>query len=115
MLGRDFIKINNVQIPTPATFSTSYDNIEEVNQSEAGTERTIVTRLLKIEYSITFQVTEYWKDKLKTYGALNNVTLKVGNADTIYGRFRITSETLVKHSELNVVPLYTVTAKFYQT
>lgn len=114
MLGKDFIKINNVRIPTPASFSTSFDNIEEVNQSEAGTDRTIVTRLQKIEYSLTFQVTEFWKNKLLDFGKENTVNLKVGNETTLYGRFRVTSSTFTKGSELTQVPLCTVTAKFYQ-
>ena len=49
MLGRNFIKINSTTIPTPATYTGSPTNIEDVNESEAGTERVVVTRLLKKE------------------------------------------------------------------
>ena len=114
MLGTDFIKIQGVRIPTPATYTGNYTNIEEINESEAGTERVIVTRLLKRGYSFTFQVTEYWRNKLLTYGAMTQVSLQIGSENSMTGRFRITNDHLEKNSEFYATPLYTVSATFNQ-
>lgn len=114
MLGRDFIRINGVLIPTPASYSCNYDNIEEVNQSEAGTDRTIITRLQKKQYTLTFQVTEYWKQRLLSYGLQPTVSFRVGEETTLHGRFRVTGDTLVTNSNLADVALYSVSTKFNQ-
>ena len=98
MLGNNFIK----------------NNIEEVNQSEAGTDRVIVTRLQKRSYTLSFRVTDFWKQKLLTYGALNQVTFQVGTENTLNGRFRVSSSSLVQYSNLASTPLWTVQATFTQ-
>jgi hypothetical protein len=114
MQGKKFITIDGVLIPTPATFSCSYDNIEEVSQSEAGTDRTLVTRLQKKNYTFTFQVTEFWRNKLLYFGRQHQGTCKVGSDNTMNGRFRVTSDHEVPYSNLYATPLYTVSATFTQ-
>lgn len=114
MLGQNFIKIQGTTIPTPATLTENFTNIEEVNQSEAGTDRVIVARLQKKSYNLTFQVTEYWKNQLLSFGALNQVSFQVGTENTLSGRFRITSSTLQKNSNLYTTALYTIQATFTQ-
>lgn len=114
MLGRNFIRIQGTLIPTPATYTENFDNIEEVNQSEAGTDRVIVVRLQKKSYSLTFQVTEYWKNKLLTYGAEHQVTFQIGSENSLNGRFRVSSSRLETNSNFSDVALYTVLATFTQ-
>ena len=110
----NFIKINGQLIPTPATLSEGFDNIEEVNMSEAGTERVIITRLQKRSYSLTFQVTQYWKDKLLLYGRQASVSIQIGTENPLTGRFRITSSKFEKNSEFYATTLHTVQATFTQ-
>lgn len=115
MLGKNFIYINNTQIPTPASFTTNYDNIEEVNQTEGGTDKVAVTRLLKQSLSLTFQVTDFWKDKLLQYGGQTTVSLKVGSSGTsMTGRFRISSAHMTPYSNLTQSACWTVNATFTQ-
>lgn len=114
MLGRNFIKINSTTIPTPATYTGSPTNIEDVNESEAGTERVVVTRLLKRGYSFTFQVSEFWRQQLLTYGAMNSVSLQIGLENAMTGRFRIVGDDLVKNSNMTQTAYYTVRATFNQ-
>lgn len=113
-LGSDFIKINGVTIPTPATYSQTYTNIEEVNQSEAGTDRVIVTRLLKRSYNFTFQVTDFWRQRLLAYGNTMTATLQIGSENSMTGRFRITGDEMQRNSNMSSTQFYTVRATFNQ-
>ena len=114
MLGRDFIKINGVSIPTPASYTENFDNIEETNQSERGTDRTLVTRLQKVSLNLTFDVTDFWKEKLLAYGKLSTCTLQVGTASAMSGRFRVSNAPMVKNSNNYQTTLWTVNASFTQ-
>lgn len=114
MLGRNFIKINNTTIPSPATYAGNPVNIEDVNESEAGTERVVVTRLLKRSYSFTFHVSEFWRQQLLTYGAMNSVSLQIGSENAMTGRFRIVGDDLQKHSNMTQTAYYSVRATFNQ-
>ena len=114
MLGRNFIKINSTTIPSPATYAGNPVNIEDVNESEAGTERVVVTRLLKRSYSFTFHVSEFWRQQLLTYGAMNSVSLQIGSENAMTGRFRIVGDDLQKHSNMTQVAYYSVRATFNQ-
>ena len=114
MLGRDFIRVGGVKIPSPASFSISYDNIEDINQSEAGTDRTIVTRLQKKEVTITFTVTDFWKEKLLAFGRENQTTFQIGSETAMTGRFRVTGTPMILPSNLDVTTIWQLTAKFYQ-
>ena len=114
MLGRNFIKINSTTIPSPATYAGNPVNIEDVNESEAGTERVVVTRLLKWSYSFTFHVSEFWRQQLLTYGAMNSVSLQIGSENAMTGRFRIVGDDLQKHSNMTQTAYYSVRATFNQ-
>lgn len=114
MLGRDFIKINGVRVPTPASYTESFDNIEEINQSERGTDRTLVTRLQKVSINLSFDVTDYWKEKLLAYGKLPTCNLQVGSASSMSGRFRVSNSPMVRNSNNATVTLWTVNATFTQ-
>lgn len=106
---RDFIRIQTTLIPTPASWSISYENLEDTTTSEAGTDRTVITRLLKPTYNFTFQVTEFWAQKLLAFAATPKVSLTIGSRSAIYGRFRITAQVSPERHELG---LWTLTAKF---
>lgn len=114
MLGRNFIKINSTTIPSPATYAGNPVNIEDVNESEAGTDRVVVTRLLKRSYSFTFHVSEFWRQQLLTYGAMNSVSLQIGSENAMTGRFRIVGDDLQKHSNMTQTAYYSVRATFNQ-
>ena len=115
MLGKDYIYINSTLIPAPASFTVNYDNIEDVNQSEVGTDRVAVTRLQKVALTMTFQVTEFWRQKLLVYGRDSQVSLKIGASGTaMFGRFRISSDYLQPYSNMANQPCWTVHATFNQ-
>lgn len=65
------IKINNTAIPFSGSMSESYDVVENVNKSEAGTDVRQVTRVNKLSLSISYMMLsdfiptlEGWRDSL---------------------------------------------------
>jgi len=65
------IKINNTSIPFSGSMSENYDTIENVNQSEAGTDVRQVTRVNKLTLGISYTMLssfiptlEGWRDSL---------------------------------------------------
>ena len=100
MLGNGYLTFNNVVLPNPITEGENYDNLENINQSEAGDDLVNVVRLLKLSLPCKFNCSSYWKAQLLTLAALPSATL-VYNSVTYYDvRFRITSCELVEDSEL---------------
>ena len=98
MLGR-FLKINSETIPNPKPdgFNETSQTIEQVNQSEAGTDLVSVTRSSKLVLSMTFDLTSSWKGKLDAYSRLLSVTLNYNGVDYV-GRFRSGGAQLVGNS-----------------
>ncbi len=65
------IKINNTAIPFSGSMSEKYDTIENVNESEAGTDVRQITRVNKLTLSISYTMLsnfiptlEGWRDSL---------------------------------------------------
>lgn len=99
MLGSNFLHINGVAIPNPKIdgFSEAPQIIEQVNQSEAGSDLVTVTRLNKLSLNMSFNVSSRWKTKLDNYSKLLSVTLTYNGVDYV-GRFRATGNALFGNS-----------------
>lgn len=99
MLGSEYMTINSLPIPNPQSgIKIGYANIEKTNQSEAGTDLAIVTRLQKRTISFSAKVTSEWKKRFEDICALTQTTL-VMNGETITVRARLDSANLEKYSE----------------
>ena len=59
------IKINNTAIPFGGTMSVSYQDIETVNTSEAGTDIVQTERIVKLKLSISIQTFSDWLPTLE--------------------------------------------------
>ena len=110
-----FLKINNTAIPNTKEggFTVSPNLIETVNQSEAGTDLVAVTRTSKPTFTMSFDLTSTWRDKLNAYSKLLSVTLTVDGVSYV-GRFRAGNQALVgnsAHTE-NTNGLWTCTYTF---
>lgn len=100
MLGKGYLKFNNVVIPNPVDFSESYDNIENTNQSEEGTDLVTIVRLQKLSLSCKFNCSSYWKGQLLSLASLSDATLVYHGTTYTNVRFRITGCDLVEDSEM---------------
>lgn len=97
MLGK-YIKVDGVQYPNPITTKISFENNEQVNKSEAGTELVSAVRLQKFSVSMKFQFSSYWRDRLREDAKKLQVSFDFGGY-VYQGRLRIKSEDLEKYSE----------------
>ena len=68
-------KFGDTQILWPLTWDESFTTIEDVQQSEAGTDDVAVTRDDKLSVSASFKVSAYWLGIFKTYKAANSFVL----------------------------------------
>lgn len=98
MLGSNYLKFNNVSLPNPTAFEISFQNIETIKQSVAGTDMGIVTRLQKRTFKGSWNVSSTWLNQFKSLCALSTATLKYQNED-ITCRARIASQKLASNSE----------------
>ena len=98
MLGSNYMTINSLSIPNPQGLKIGYNNIEKTQQSEAGTDLAIVTRLKKRTFSFSAKCTSDWKSKFETICGLTQTTL-VFNGESITVRARIDSANMEKYSE----------------
>lgn len=114
MLGK-YIVINSETLPNPTSFSADEETIENVFQSEAGTDLGAVVRFGKVRAKATFQVTSFWRDKLQAYSqtATESVTI---DGTTMTMRIRNFSQKLVPNSEniQNTDGLWTVSLDFIE-
>lgn len=99
MLGRRYLKVNNVDIPNAVNgFKYSYGEDETVSLSEAGTELVRVRRLDKLTITGTWHLTSFWKDKFEEWAKTNFVTVTFqGEEHTC--RMRDFNPQLVENSE----------------
>ena len=98
MLGR-YIKIENVRIPNPVSFSENYPPLENVFTSEAGTQMSSVVRLNRYTWSGEFNVSSRGKAQLIAFAQEALVTCLV-NGVSHRGRLRISGDiSLVEGSE----------------
>lgn len=114
MLGR-YIKINDIELPNPTSFSYGYNPSENVYESEAGTQLSNIKRLDRISWSASFNCTSTLRDTLLTYCKTPSVKVKIDNGDAIDGRLRLAGEVaLVENSEYTegTQGLWTVPVKF---
>ena len=115
MLGKNYITINSEAIPNPTSFDIEEETIENVFQSEAGTDLSTVVRTGKVSAKGTFQVSSRWKDKLKTFSRTASATVVISGT-TYTMRIRNYKAKLLEHSE-NVegtVGLWTVSLDFIE-
>ena len=67
MLENYPIKFGNVAIPNPTSYSESSEVVENVNETEAGTDIVVIVRKDKLTVSLSFQCSSDWAQKFATY------------------------------------------------
>ena len=75
MLGGDYLKFNGVTFPRPISPSRTSQTIENVNQSEAGTDLVTVIRTSKNKWNFTFNLTSRTRDILKALCSDESTTM----------------------------------------
>lgn len=116
MLGNNYMTIGGLLIPNPqGGIKIGYTNIEKTNQSEAGTDLAIVTRLKKRTISFTAKVGSDWKEEYERICGLTQTQL-VLDGETIDVRARIDSASLETNSEFakNTQGLWTLGIKLIE-
>ena len=111
MLGY-YLKFNGADFPNPASVSMTSDMIENVSQSEAGTDLVTMVRPSKKTWNFTFNLSSAKKDVLKGLCLLEYVTMVyMGTTYTV--RLRGYQDNLVENSEwaANTDGLFTVSVK----
>lgn len=98
--------INSNTFPAPASWSESYDTIENVNQSEAGTDLVDLVRAHKLTVSIQTNVTQAQKEVLLTLSALATVSVSVNGGTAKTMRMRGFSADRVRFSNKNTSELW---------
>lgn len=101
-------KINNTALPIPAAWQETYETIENVNQSEAGTDLANLIRANKLTVSISSNMAQTAKDALLSYAAEPTVTVTIGST-TKTMRLRNVQASRVRWSEKNTEELWEVT------
>ena len=97
MLGY-YLKFNNESFPNPETPTRSQKTIENVSQSEAGTDLVCVVRAAKNYWSFTFKLSSMKRDILKAICQQEQTSMTyMGTTYTV--RVRDFKEKLVKDSE----------------
>lgn len=111
MLGY-YLKFNNEAFPNPITSSKSSKTIENVNQSEAGTDLVCVVRPSKLSWNFKFNLSSAKRDILESLCSDESTQMfYMGSTYTV--RVRDFQERLVANSEwvANTDGLYEVTVK----
>lgn len=113
MLG-NYLTFDGKRFPNPLPSSThSIDPVENVSQSEAGTDLVVFTRAAKNSWSMNFNLTFHSKEVLRALCAKAKVTMTyMGSTYTV--RVRSFSERLVDGSEWSAAApngLYEVSVK----
>lgn len=98
MLGRQFLKINNIALPRTTGFDYELESIETVNQSEAGTDLVVATRLDKHIFKADWTVSSFWLSKFEEICKNRLVTLTFNGTDYTC-RARGFAPTMVEDSE----------------
>jgi len=97
MLGY-YLQFNGVQFPNPKTPSRSQKTIENVSQSEAGTDLVCVVRAAKNTWSFSFNLSSKTRDILKAICQQESTSMTyMGTTYTV--RVRDFKEKLVENSE----------------
>lgn len=69
------IKFDNEKIITPIQWDESYEKVQTVNTTEAGTDQVIVIRENKLTVTCSFQCTNRWYHKFMEYNLQRSVTV----------------------------------------
>lgn len=97
MLGQ-YLQFNNETFPNPITPTMSSKTIENVTQSEAGTDLVVVIRPTKKSWSFKFNLSSYKRNILKALCQDESTTMTyMGTSYTV--RVRDYQERLVAGSE----------------
>lgn len=108
-LGK-FIKINGTVMPNPTEYSEQFENLEKVNKSEAGTDLILVQRLMKLNVTMTFQVSRMMYDKIKQFCTLMTCDFYMDGTRYV-GRLRLTGGNLEPES-YNTDGYWTISVTF---
>ena len=69
------VKFGEEEIPEPEEWSEESSVIENVNQTEAGTDQISVTRYDKLSVSCSFQCSHRWASKFKAYSKKDSISV----------------------------------------
>lgn len=111
MLGY-YLYFDGEQFPNPTTPTMSSQAIENVSQSEAGTDLVVMVRPSKKSWNMNFNLSSRRKDILKALTLKESVTMVyMGTTYTV--RIRDYQEQLIQYSEwaANTDGLFTVSVK----
>lgn len=111
MLGY-YLKFNNESFPNPVSVSMSSKTLENVSQSEAGTDLVCLVRPSKKSWSMKFNLSSGKADILKELCKAESTSmLYIGTLYTV--RVRDYQDRLIPYSEwvINTDGLYEVTVK----
>ena len=116
MLGKKYIKIDNVAIPNPTRFRIKRTNIESVLVSEAGTDMTDTTRLMKRVISCSFNCSSFFHDQLIDICSRGEALVKIGKETAFEARIRMNNDDIVENSETTdgTDGLWTVSVTIYE-
>lgn len=111
MVGR-YLRVNDREYPNPTDMTENYDNLETVNESEAGTDLIVEKRLGKLTANMTFQVSRLWRDRIITDCNLTSSIVYIDGVRKT-GRLRLIDSHLEPES-VNTDGYYTMTVVFYE-
>lgn len=97
------VKFNSEEIPEPVAWDENYTNVENVIQTEAGTDVVIVTRYGKLSVTAQFNCSSRWAAKFAAYRDKGEITVELYDIKTGgYGlrkmRLREFKSSIVKNS-----------------
>lgn len=98
MLGKNFVRLDGIVFPTPTSWTDKISTVENVHQSEAGTDLVDVVRAEKHVITAEWQMTSEWKARLENVVKSPTVFLYDGTSARIV-RARDLSSKLEPHSE----------------
>lgn len=98
------VKFDNEEIPEPEDWAEQSSVIENVSQTEAGTDQVSVTRYDKLSVSCSFQCSHRWAAKFKKYSRADSISVQMYDLEkngyaTRTMRIRGFKADPVKHSQ----------------
>lgn len=82
MLNTYPIMFGSTAIPNPTEYSQSSEVIEDVNETEAGTDIVIISRRDKLTVSLSFNVSSAWAKRFETFRDTEPISVKLYDAKT---------------------------------
>lgn len=82
MLADFPILFNNTAIPNPNSYSESSEVVEEVNETEAGTDVVIMVRKDKLTASLSFNCSSLWAKKFAEFRDAEPLSVSIYDAKT---------------------------------